>query len=45
MEFFPMFRAVREANKRNDGEARATMRNAHERSIPQCGTERMLRIV
>jgi len=28
MKFFPMFRAVREANKRNEGTARATFRSA-----------------
>ena len=33
MEYFPMFRAVREANQRNEGEARAHSAAAYERAI------------
>ena len=32
LEYFPMFRAVREANKRNEGEARAHSAAAQERA-------------
>lgn len=45
MEYFPMFRAVREANKRNEGEARAHSAAAYERAILLCHASRTIFIV